>query len=94
VLSERGVIGVALGVVVVAGCFLATRAQLFAAPELGGAPGVFRARGLAVIAALAAVLVHGAFDMPLRNPIVSGLVWTLLGAAIVVESNRRESLTW
>jgi hypothetical protein len=43
---------------------------------------------VAVLAALAAVAVHGAFDMPLRNPIVSGLVWTLLGAAVVVETAR------
>ncbi|GAA3824097.1 O-antigen ligase family protein [Nocardioides panacisoli] len=94
VLAERGVIGVALGAVVVAGCLLATRAQLFAAPRPGSAPRALRARSLAVIAALAAVLAHGAFDMPLRNPIVSGLVWTLLGAAIVVESNRGEHPRW
>ena len=94
VLAERGVIGVALGIVVVAGCLVATRAQLFAAPSPGSAPAVLRARSLAVIAALAAVLAHGAFDMPLRNPIVSGLVWTLLGAAVVVESDRGEHPRW
>lgn len=94
VLAERGVIGLALGAVVVAGCLLAVRRVLFAVPHLGTAATVLRTRSLAVIAALAAVLVHGAFDVPLRNPIVAGLVWTLLGMAIVVESDREEYCTW
>lgn len=86
VLADRGVVGLALGAIVVVGCVVAMRRQLMAAPGVAAASGVLRTRSVAVIVALAAVAVHGAFDMPLRNPIVSGLVWTLLGMAIVAET--------
>ena len=51
--------------------------------------GVRRVRQILVagaVMALVAVAAHGVFDMPLRNPIVSGLVWTLLGMAMVAET--------
>ncbi|WP_418059590.1 O-antigen ligase family protein [Pimelobacter simplex] len=86
ILADRGVVGLALGLVVVAGCVLAARRQVLAGPGpvRPGAPS--RARSLAVLAALSAVAVHCVFDMPLRNPIVAGLVWTLLGMAMTVEA--------
>lgn len=87
ILAERGVIGVGLATVVVVGCAASIRRWLRAHDRLDPAGRVLQARGLAVLAGLAAVMVHGAFDMPLRNPIVSGLVWTLLGAAVVVETS-------
>ncbi|WGX95216.1 O-antigen ligase [Nocardioides sp. L-11A] len=86
VLADRGVVGAALGMVIVAGCVLAVRRHVLA-PEPGDpAARSVRIRSIAVIAGLAAVAVHGGFDMPLRNPIVSGLVWTLLGLAAVAET--------
>jgi len=85
VLADRGVVGVALGLVVVTGCLVGAR-RLLRRPA--AAADLLRVRGLAVLAGLAAVAVHGAVDMPLRNPIVSALVWTLLGAAIVAETSR------
>lgn len=88
ILTERGVVGVALAVVVVVGCVTAARRHVLAGPRFGLASDATRTRSLAVIAALTAVAVHGAFDMPLRNPIVTGLVWTLLGMAIVAETQR------
>jgi putative inorganic carbon (HCO3(-)) transporter len=88
VLVDRGAVGLALALVVVAGCVLAARQQLLAAPGPDPATRAARTRSIAVLAALAAVAVHGAFDMPLRNPIVGGLVWTLLGMAVVVETTR------
>ncbi|NHA01047.1 hypothetical protein G5V59_17270 [Nocardioides sp. W3-2-3] len=65
--------------VVLVGCFLVVRRRVLR-PDAGSPAGV------AVVAALVAVAVHCLFDMPLRNPIVSGLVWTLLGLAIVAET--------
>lgn len=86
VLVERGVIGMAAGIIVAAGCALAAWHHLRARATLDDPAGVIRsARGLAVIAGLLAVAVHGVFDLPLRNPILAGLVWTLLGMAIVAE---------
>jgi len=88
VLVERGVIGMAAGIVVVAGCVLTAWHHLRRRPDADGidpADAVRSARSLAVIAALLAVAVHGVFDLPLRNPILAGLVWTLLGMAIVAE---------
>ncbi|MEZ0579079.1 O-antigen ligase family protein [Nocardioides sp. MH1] len=94
VLADRGVIGMALGVLVVVGCVIAVRRHLLGAPGIGPAAKVLRTRSVAVIGALTVVMVHGAFDMPLRNPIVSGLVWTLLGSAMVAETCRvREERT-
>ncbi|AIY17025.1 O-antigen ligase family protein [Pimelobacter simplex] len=86
ILADRGVIGLALGLVVVAGCVVAARRQVLAGPGpvRPGAP--TRVRSMAVLAALTAVVVHCIFDMPLRNPIVAGLVWTLLGMAMTVEA--------
>ncbi|WP_435768496.1 O-antigen ligase family protein [Nocardioides sp. SYSU DS0651] len=86
VLADRGVVGLALGVLVVAGCVVAVRRQLLAGPPAAGRDGA-RTRNVAVVAALTAVAVHGSFDMPLRNPIVAALVWTLLGMAAVVETS-------
>ena len=88
VLADRGVVGVALGVLVVVGCIVAVRRHLLVAPGFDGADRVLRTRSVAVIAARTVVAVHGAFDMPLRNPIVSGLVWTVLGMAMVTETCR------
>ncbi|WP_183093759.1 O-antigen ligase family protein [Nocardioides stalactiti] len=85
-LADRGVIGVALGVLVVTGVVVAARRQLLAVPRPGTGDHVFRVRSMAVVAALTAVVVHGSFDMPLRNPIVAALVWTLLGLAMVAET--------
>lgn len=79
VLADRGTIGVGVGVIVLVGCFLVVRRRVLR-PDAGSPAGV------AVVAALVAVAVHCLFDMPLRNPIVSGLVWTLLGLAIVAET--------
>ncbi|MCR1782007.1 O-antigen ligase family protein [Nocardioides carbamazepini] len=86
VLADRGVVGAALGIVVVAGCVLAVRRHVLSPQQADPAVRVLRIRSIAVIAGLAAVAVHGGFDMPLRNPIVSGLVWTLLGLAVVAET--------
>jgi O-antigen ligase len=88
VLADRGVVGVALGVLVVVGCIVAVRRHLLVAPGFDPADRVLRTRSVAVVAALTVVAVHGAFDMPLRNPIVSGLIWTLLGMAMVTETCR------
>ncbi len=88
VLADRGVVGVALGVLVVVGCVVAARRQLRSPAGPEGAPRPLRTRSLGVVAGLAAVAVHGAIDMPLRNPIVSGLVWTLIGRAVVAETTR------
>lgn len=92
-LADRGVIGAALAVVVVVGCIVAARRQLLLAPRLDAAARTARTRSVAVLAGLAAIAVHGTFDMPLRNPIVSGLVWTLLGMAVVAET-ARTSAPW
>lgn len=92
VLADRGVIGVALGLVVVVGCVMAARRRVMGGPGLDDVSRVTRTRSVAVIAALTAVAAHGAFDMPLRNPIVSGLVWTVLGMAVVVEATRTPDL--
>lgn len=90
VLVERGVIGMAAGVIVLAGCAMAVRRHLRPASTVGAAqPGsgqLGSAFALAVLTGLLAVLFHGVFDMPLRNPIVYGFVWTLLGMAIVAET--------
>ncbi|MDQ6525665.1 O-antigen ligase family protein [Nocardioides sp. LHD-245] len=85
VLADRGVVGAALGLVIVAGCVLAVRRHVLS-PRQGDVARVLGIRSIAVVAGLAAVAVHGGFDMPLRNPIVSGLVWTLLGLAAVAET--------
>jgi putative inorganic carbon (HCO3(-)) transporter len=85
ILADRGVVGVGLGLVVVVGIVIVARQQLVA-PRLDTASKVMRTRATAVIAALTAVAVHGIFDMPIRNPIVSGLIWTLLGMAMVAET--------
>ncbi len=88
VLTDRGVIGVALGLVVVVGCVFAARRHLAARSGPDRASTVLPTRALAVVASLTAVAVHGAIDMPLRNPIVSGLVWTLIGMVMVAETTR------
>ena len=88
ILAERGMVGITIGVIVVAGCVLAARAHLLGTTPFGETVATLRTRSVAVIAALVAVSVHCVFDMPLRNPIVSGLVWTLLGMAIVAETTR------
>lgn len=93
ILAERGMVGVGLAVVVVFGCALAARRLMRRADRPSPADVVRRTRGLAVFAGLAAVAVHGTFDMPLRNPIVAGLVWTLLGAAVVVDVTTRHPRT-
>lgn len=85
ILAERGMVGVGFAVLVVLGCALAARRLMSRIDRVTAADRVRRTRGLAVLAGLTAVAVHGTFDMPLRNPIVSGLVWTLLGAAVVVD---------
>lgn len=87
ILADRGVVGIALGLLVVVGVVVVARQQLVA-PRLDPAAQVVRTRSMAIVAALTAVAVHGAFDMPLRNPIVSGLIWTLLGLAMVAETAR------
>ena len=89
VLTDRGVVGVALGLVVVAGCVVAARRHLAARVGRDRAATVLGIRSVAVVASLAAVAVHGAIDMPLRNPIVSGLVWTLIGMVMVAETTRQ-----
>lgn len=85
ILAERGMVGVGLAAVVVLGCALAAWRLMRRGGCSVAADRVRRTRGLAVIAGLVAVAAHGTFDMPLRNPIVSGLVWTLLGIAVVVD---------
>nr|WP_281366576.1 O-antigen ligase family protein [Nocardioides thalensis] len=90
ILAERGMIGVGLAVVVVVGCALAARRLMRHGDELVAADRLRRTRGLAVIAGLIAVAIHGTFDMPLRNPIVAGLVWTLLGIAVVVDLTTKQ----
>lgn len=82
VLADRGTIGLGVGAIVLVGCFLVVRRQVLR-------PGAGSAHAVAVVAALVAVAVHCLFDMPLRNPIVSGLVWTLLGLAVVAETTGR-----
>lgn len=91
ILAERGMVGVGLAVVVVVGCALTAR-RLMRRTDQGPTDRGRRARGLAVLAGLVAVAVHGTFDMPLRNPIVSGLVWTLLGAAVVADLTSKRAL--
>jgi O-antigen ligase len=93
VLTDRGVVGVALGLVVVIGCVVAAIRHLPAGVDPARASTVLRTRSLGVVAALTAVAVHGAFDMPLRNPIVSGLVWTLIGMVMVAETTRPSDKT-
>lgn len=85
VLADRGVVGLAFGALVVAGCVLAARRQMSRQPFLSECLGLSRTRSMAVLAALVAILAHGVVDMPLRNPIVAALVWTLLGMAILAE---------
>ncbi len=89
VLTDRGVVGVALGLVVVVGCVVAARRHLSARAGRDRVATVLGTRSVAVVASLAAVAVHGAIDMPLRNPIVSGLVWTLIGMVMVAETTRQ-----
>ncbi|HWJ11517.1 MAG TPA: O-antigen ligase family protein [Nocardioides sp.] len=88
VLVERGVTGMAAGAVVVAGVAVALRRHLQSRGSADPAAVLVRTRALAVLAALVAVAVHGVFDLPLRNPIVSGLVSTLLGMAVAAEIAR------
>lgn len=88
VLTDRGVVGVALGLVVVVGCAVAASRHLSVRVGRHRTSRVLGTRSLAVVAALTAVAVHGAIDMPLRNPIVSGLVWTLIGMVMVAETTR------
>ncbi|GAA1525534.1 O-antigen ligase family protein [Nocardioides humi] len=90
VLAERGAIGLGFGAVVVAGCVIAARRHALAGPAVDVGGSLLRTRSMAVIAALVAVAVHCVFDMPLRNPIVAGLVWTLLGMAVVAETARSD----
>jgi len=89
ILAERGTIGLAVGVLVVAGCVLAIRRHVLADTSFNAVAASLRSRSVAVVAGLVAVAVHCMFDMPLRNPIVSALVWTLLGMAVVAETAGR-----
>jgi len=93
VLADRGVVGLAFGALVVVGCILAARHQMSRQAFLSEGPGLSRTRSMAVLAALVAVAAHGVFDMPLRNPIVAALVWTLLGLAILAEVHGRSRPT-
>lgn len=85
VLADRGVVGLGLGAVVLLGCLLVVRRRVLEAGDRRTPDAETATRAIAVVAALVAVGVHCLFDMPLRNPIVSGLVWTLLGMAVVAE---------
>lgn len=86
ILAERGVLGLGLGVVLVAGIVVAAYRHIVLAPAFGMDAAQLRTVAVAVVASLAAIGAHGFFDMPLRNPIVSSLVWTLLGFAVAAET--------
>ena len=83
--------GVTFGALVVIGCVVAARRQMARQPFLSEGAGLSRTRSMSVLAALVAVAAHGVFDMPLRNPIVAAVVWTLLGLAIVAEVRGRSA---
>ncbi|GAB2987246.1 O-antigen ligase family protein [Nocardioides montaniterrae] len=85
-LAERGVVGVLFGTVVLVGLGLVAYHHMVLAPQFGLSAGRLRSTSVAVLAALTAVGVHGLLDMPLRNPIVAGLVWTLLGFSVAAET--------
>ncbi len=83
VLTERGLVGLLAAGVVVLGCFvIMARAWEWYSRGLG----LDSAWRIAAVAGLVAIAGHGLFDMPLRNPIVAALTWTLLGYAAVSES--------
>ena len=85
ILAERGVIGLAAAGVVVVGCVL-VMAQAWQWYSRG--LGLDSAWRIAAVSGLVAIAAHGLFDMPLRNPIVAALTWTLLGYAAVSETGR------
>ena len=85
-LSERGVFGLFGAAVVAVGCCVVLARSWEGRARGCGLDSSWR---IAAVAGLVAVAGHGLFDMPLRNPIVSGLTWTLLGYAAVAETRRR-----
>ena len=86
VLTERGLVGLLAASVVVLGCaVLMARAWEWYARGLG----LDSAWRIAAVAGLVAIAGHGLVDMPLRNPMVAALTWTLLGYAAVSETGTR-----
>lgn len=90
VLTERGVVGLALSTVVVVGCIVAARRCLIQRDVVLAVDRRLRATGIAVFGALTALTIHTTLDMPLRNPIVSAVVWTVLGLAVTVDVSTLE----
>ncbi len=85
VLAERGVVGLAAAGLVVIGCIIVmVRAWQWYAQGLG----LDSAWRIAAVSGLVAIAAHGVVDMPLRNPIVAALTWTLLGYTAVSETGR------
>lgn len=85
ILAERGVVGLAAAGVVVIGCLVVmARAWQWYSRGLG----LDSAWRIAAVSGLVAIAAHGLVDMPLRNPIVAALTWTLLGYAAVSETGR------
>ena len=90
ILAERGVVGLAAAGLVVTGCILVmVRAWQWYARGLG----LDSAWRIAAMSGLVAIAAHGLVDMPLRNPIVAALTWTLLGYAAVSEAGRPHAMT-
>lgn len=86
VLVERGVLGVATACVLALGC---GAVMLRAWQWYSEGHGLDSAWRIAAMAGLVALAGHGLFDMPVRNPTVAALTWTLLGYAAVSETGRR-----
>ena len=90
ILAERGVVGLAAAGLVVIGCILVmVRAWQWYSRGLG----LDSAWRIAAMSGLVAIAAQGLFDMPLRNPMVAALTWTLLGYAAVSEAGRPYAIT-
>ncbi len=83
-------VGLAAAGLVVIGCILVmVRAWQWYSRGLG----LDSAWRIAAMSGLVAIAAQGLFDMPLRNPMVAALTWTLLGYAAVSEAGRPYAIT-
>lgn len=95
-LTEHGVIGACAGAVIVLACgavLIRGWAVVHRRDPSSRSMRRDAAWGVAAVAGLSAIAVQGFFDMPLRNPIVTATVWTLLGCAVATESTVRNWTT-
>jgi putative inorganic carbon (hco3(-)) transporter len=96
ILAERGAIGLACAsAVIVAGLLVLVRGWkiIHASPPPLRSVRRDAAWSVAAMTGLASLAVQGVIDMPLRNPIVTALTWTLLGCAAATETITRTWLT-